>query len=158
MPMADFIFVSKSKKLLFLMKDGIAFKSYRIALGRNQFGSKLYEGDMRTPEGLYTIDYEELPSNYHLSLHIDYPHSDDIERAQKFGRPPGGDIMIHGEPDHLGLISYFFELIGWENYRNFTNNILYTFNWTRGCIAVRNHEIEEIFRHVPNGTKIWIQR
>lgn len=136
----DKIVVNKAKREMFLLSQGETIKQYRISLGDNPIGHKQQEGDERTPEGLYKIDYRNDKSSYHLSLHITYPNRTDIKNAKRKGVAPGDMIMIHGLPNHFqGLKSL---LIGRD--------------WTDGCIAVSNEEIEEIWRLVPNGTPILI--
>jgi len=135
---ADKVLVQKGKRQLHLLKDGVILKSYRIALGGNPRGDKTRRGDERTPEGVYTIDWRNPRSKYHLSLHISYPDSKDRMQAKRKEVSPGGDIMIHGTPNGLGWIGSIHNLV----------------NWTNGCIAVSDHEIEEIWRAVPNGTVI----
>ena len=135
---ADKILVEKEKRQLHLLKNGAILKSYRIALGGNPKGTKTQRGDERTPEGIYSIDWRNPKSKYHLSLHISYPNSRDRMQAKRKGVSPGGDIMIHGTPNGLGWIGSLHNLV----------------NWTNGCVAVSDHEIEEIWRAVPNGTVI----
>lgn len=136
---ADFIAVDKKRRLVHLMQDGKIFRSYNSALGREPVGKKMYEGDNKTPEGLYFIDYKNSASEFHLSLHISYPNQDDINRARKAGKDPGGDIMIHGLPDSA------FK-------RMFINHPKK--NWTRGCVAVNDGEIEEIWGYVKTNTPV----
>jgi murein L,D-transpeptidase YafK len=139
---ADRIVVIKSKRVLMLMQDGAIIKSYRIALGSNPFGHKIKAGDKRTPEGKYIIDARNPNSSYHLSLRISYPSQADLENAERLGVSPGGSIMIHGQKPqyaHLGKLHRLED-------------------WTDGCIAVTNREIEEIWRLVPNGTPIEIKK
>ncbi len=116
-------------------------KSYKVALGKNPFGPKRQEGDNKTPEGLYMIDKHNSKSSFHLSLHISYPSAADRERALRDGVRPGGDIMIHGIKNGLGWIGPFHRLS----------------DWTQGCIAVTNREIEEIYTLVSDGTPIELQ-
>jgi len=113
----------------------VILRQYRIALGRDPIGHKQCEGDGRTPEGRYTIDRRNPKSKYHLSLHISYPNADDVARAQAAAVEPGGDIMIHGLKD----------------------GELRDGDWTQGCIAVTNEEMEEIWGLVPDGTVIVIE-
>ncbi len=136
---ADKILVEKSRHQLTLLKNGAAIKTYKIALA-NPTGNKVQEGDNRTPEGIYTIDRRNDKSGFHLALHVSYPNQFDIVRAQQAGVAPGGDIMIHGLRNGLGWIGKLHRLS----------------DWTRGCMAVTNPEIEEIARAVPNGTAIEI--
>ncbi|MDP9099511.1 MAG: L,D-transpeptidase family protein [Verrucomicrobiota bacterium] len=136
--MADRVLVEKSARRLTLLKNGNALKTYRVALGRAPVGAKDYEGDQRTPEGIYSIDFHKADSDYHLALHVSYPEPRDIERAAARGLSAGSDIMIHGLPNGRGWI-------GRVHRRS---------DWTAGCVAVTDFEIEEIYRAVPGGTPI----
>lgn len=138
---ADRVLVEKSARRLTLLRDGKALKSYRMVLGRAPTGAKEYEGDQRTPEGIYSIDFHKPDSDYHLALHISYPEQHDIDRAALQGLSAGSDIMIHGLPNGRGWIGRFHR-------RN---------DWTAGCVAVTDFEIEEIYRAVPDGTAIEIR-
>lgn len=137
---ADRVVIKKSERLLYLMKDDHILKSYRIALGRNPKGHKVRIGDHKTPEGEYVIDWRNPNSKYYLSMHISYPNKRDVEKARKLGVTPGGAIMIHGLPNGLGWIKEMHRVA----------------DWTKGCIAVTNEEMEEIWECVPNGTPIRI--
>jgi murein L,D-transpeptidase YafK len=132
---ADQIVVNKSRREMLLLRGNVILRQYRIALGRDPVGHKQCEGDGRTPEGRYTIDRRNPKSKYFLSLHISYPNSDDVARAQAAFVEPGGDIMIHGLKD----------------------GELRDGDWTQGCIAVTNEEMEEIWGLVPDGTTIVIE-
>ena len=132
---ASRIFVDKSERTLQLIRDGKAFRTYPVALGDNPRGHKLFEGDERTPEGIYLIDGRNRHSTYHLSLSISYPNIRDVRRARAKGLDPGGQIMIHGSPMDLS-----------KRHRD----------WTDGCIAVSNTAMEEIWRLVDTGTLIEI--
>jgi murein L,D-transpeptidase YafK len=138
---ADRVLVEKWARRLTLLRDGSALKTYRVALGRVPVGGKQYEGDQRTPEGTYAIDFHKSDSDYHLALHISYPEQRDVDRAAAQGRSAGSDIMIHGLPNGRGWI-------GALHRRR---------DWTAGCIAVTDFEIEEIWRAVPDGTTIEIR-
>lgn len=138
----DFILVEKGARALHLMRDGTPVRSYRVALGRNPEGPKRRQGDGRTPEGLYRIDWRNPDSRFHLSLHISYPGPEDVAEARRLGVPPGGDIMIHGLPNGVSP-----ELAARDHPR---------LDWTEGCIALTNAEIEELWALVPNGTPIRI--
>lgn len=140
-PRVDTVVVEKAKRRLVLLQQGRAIRQYAVALGPNPVGPKLMEGDGRTPEGRYWIDWRNPNSRYHLSLHVSYPSFDDLDRAAQWGVPPGGDIMIHGLPNDRG---YW----GPDHARR---------DWTAGCIAVSNEEIEEIWTLVPDGTPIDIR-
>ncbi|HDH11808.1 MAG TPA: hypothetical protein ENG83_06385 [Nitrospirae bacterium] len=133
--------LEKSSKRLTLFSDEKVLKSYRVALGRNPEGPKLVKGDKRTPEGRYIIDSRNPDSKYHLSLHISYPNEIDREIAGIAGVSSGGNIMIHGIGDEYAWMGKFHAVL----------------NWTDGCIAVTNEEIEEIWRLVPDGTAIEIR-
>ena len=119
-----------------LLADGQIIRTYRIALGGNPEGPKERQGDKKTPEGIYYIKGRNKSSRFYLSLHISYPNEDDIRRAKKMGVSPGGNIMIHG-------LKNDFSWMGEAHTQN---------DWTEGCIAVTNEEIEEIDKLVPNGT------
>jgi len=137
----DKLLLEKSKRQLHLLSNGKIIKTYKVSLGKNPMGHKNREGDGKTPEGTYCIDRRNAKSAYHLSLHISYPSAADIKKAQMMGVPPGGDIMIHGLPNGFGFLAPFHPLK----------------DWTQGCIAVTNKEIEEIWNNVPDGTVIIIK-
>jgi len=138
---ADHVLVEKTKRRLTLFTDGQVLKRYKISLGREPVGAKLRSGDNRTPEGFYYIDYRVEDSDFHLALHISYPNEADKRRARQMGYSPGGSIMLHGLKNGDKEIAYY------HGY----------FDWTKGCIAVTNAEIEEIWQLVPNGTSIEIR-
>jgi len=117
-----------------LLRGESVLRSYRVALGREPVGHKEREGDGRTPEGRYTIDLRNPKSRYHLALRISYPNEADRARAREMGVDPGGDIMIHGLKDGLPR----------------------EHDWTQGCIAVTDGEMDEIWSLVPEGTPIVI--
>lgn len=138
---ADRIVVEKAKRKLTLYLQDKPLKEYRIALGRSPVGPKEREGDGRTPEGVYRIDSRNGASAYHLALHISYPDARDVESARNKGRNPGGAIMIHGMRKGLGWIGKLQRLV----------------DWTAGCIAVTDEEVEEIWRVTPDGIPIEIR-
>jgi len=138
---ADKVVVIKSKRLLMLLNEGDILKIYRVSLGKQPNGHKIKAGDKRTPEGSYTLDSRNVESKFHLALHISYPNESDIRNAHKFGVRPGGDIMIHGLSDKMKKLGKLHR----------------TSDWTDGCIAVTNSEIEEIWKLVPDGTPIEIK-
>ena len=138
---ADKVLIEKKARRLSLLSMGEVIKTYRIALGGNPIGPKERQGDNKTPEGTYIIDSRNRNSGYHLSLHISYPNEKDKMRAKKLGVSPGGDIMIHGIKNGLAWIGSFHAEV----------------DWTEGCIAVTDVEIEEIDRLVPNGTIVEIK-
>lgn len=135
---ADRVLLEKSARRLTLLRNGKTLKTYRVALGGAPSGPKEYEGDQRTPEGIYSIDFHKPDSDYHLALHISYPEQRDIDRAAMERQSAGSDIMIHGLPNGRGWIGRFHRRS----------------DWTAGCIAVADFEIEEIYRAVPDGTPI----
>lgn len=138
---ADHVVVLKSERKMFLLSSHAILREYAISLGANPVGQKVREGDGKTPEGSYRIDYRNPKSMAHLALHISYPKADDVARAKQQGVPPGGSIMIHGLSNGYGVLG---RLHRW-------------YDWTDGCIAVSNDEIEEIWRVVPDGTPIDIR-
>lgn len=138
---ADRILVEKKARRLTLFYQDQPLKSYQIALGRQPEGPKRFEGDNKTPEGRYTIDWRNPNSKFHRSLHISYPNPADQAFAAQKRRSAGGDIMIHGLPNGWGAL-------GPLHLRR---------DWTAGCIAVTNSEIEEIWRVTPDGVPIEIR-
>ena len=132
----DRIVVEKSARRLSIFRDRNQIKIYRIALGRKPLGSKQGEGDMKTPEGIYKIDGRNPQSSFHLALHISYPSDEDDKRAAARGVSAGLNIMIHGIQNGHGWIGAFHR---WKD-------------WTAGCIAVTDEEIEELWRVTPDGT------
>ncbi|MGP4716733.1 L,D-transpeptidase family protein [Psychrobacter sp. T6-6] len=136
----DRVFVDKSDRILKLMSDGKVIRSYRIALGGSPTGHKQQEGDQRTPVGVYTLDYKNENSIAHRSIHISYPNAADKAHANSLGVSPGGDIMIHGQMNGFGHLS-------WLNQSR---------DWTDGCIAVTNDEMDTIMAAVKVGTVIEI--
>jgi L,D-peptidoglycan transpeptidase YkuD (ErfK/YbiS/YcfS/YnhG family) len=140
MESADKILIEKQARRLSLLAKGEVIKTYKIALGGNPVGPKERQGDNKTPEGTYHIDARNGNSGFHLSLHISYPNEHDKKRAKKLGVSPGGDIMIHG-------IKNGFAPVGASHAET---------DWTEGCIAVTNQEMEEIYKFVPIGTIVEI--
>jgi len=139
LPTADFVLVDKSDRALTLYAEGQPFHTITgLQFGAAPRGHKQFQGDERTPEGRYTIDYANPDSSYWLSLHISYPNDDDRAYAEELGRSPGGAIFIHGQPNWLPL----GRLPG---------------DWTDGCIALSNEEIELLWQTVPDGTPIEIR-
>lgn len=135
----DHIIIDKSARTLELMAGAKTIKTYRsIKLGDAPRGHKQFEGDEKTPEGEYRIDGRNGGSRYHLSLRISYPNAADREHARRAGRSPGGDIFIHGQPNGSALTRI-------------------PFDWTDGCIALSNGEIEELWRQVKVGTRVTIR-
>ena len=139
LPDIDYIRVVKSERAMTLYSGGQAvYVLHGIQLGDAPDGPKHFQGDERTPEGRYTIDYGNPGSAYHLSLHISYPSARDVAFARSQGRSPGGLIFIHGQPNDwpAGRVSG---------------------DWTDGCISVSNEEIEALYEAVPDGTVIDIE-
>jgi murein L,D-transpeptidase YafK len=137
---ADLVIVIKSKRVMFLMKEGKILKAYRVALGKNPSGRKTSQGDGKTPEGRYYIVGRNPNSSFYKALKISYPNEKDIEQAARLKVNPGGGIMIHG-------LSKKVEYLGKYHIID---------DWTEGCIAVTNEEMDEIWRMVPDGTTIEI--
>lgn len=138
---ADSVLILKKEHVLELLAAGKVIRTYKVALGQGGLAPKQRQGDGRTPEGHYIIDKRNAASDYHLSLHISYPDLDDRKRAAKLGVAPGGDIMIHGLPNGKGAVGAAHRL----------------FDWTLGCIAVTDPEIDEIWKLVPVGTPVEIR-
>jgi murein L,D-transpeptidase YafK len=138
---ADRIVVEKQARRLTLLKNGTALKSYVVALGRNPVGAKQFEGDGRTPEGEFVVSGRKEDSAFHLALRISYPTATQRAAAEAQGRSPGGDIMIHGLRNGLGFLGALHRV----------------YDWTEGCIAVTNSEIDELWRAVPDGTVVEIR-
>lgn len=136
----DHLRVVKSERLLELMSGGRVLRSYNVTLGPKPEGHKRFVGDGRTPEGVYRINRRNPQSSYYLSLGIDYPNDKDRAYARSQGRSPGGDIFIHGLPNGVKL-----------------NGGTVRDGWTRGCIALTNEEMDEIWRYVPIGCPIDIK-
>ena len=138
----DFVLVRKSERKLYLYSGDSAIKTYPIALGRQPEGQKIREGDSRTPEGLYTLDWRNPTSKFFRSIHVSYPNISQERNAKEAGVDPGGAIMIHGQPN------------------DWAERIQLTFkhkDWTEGCIAVENQDMLEIWDLVRDGTPIKIE-
>jgi murein L,D-transpeptidase YafK len=136
---ANRVVVDKAARRLTLYRNDLPLKVYRVALGQEPIGRKQREGDGRTPEGTYRIDSRLEASGFHRALHISYPDESD-RAAAPAGANPGGAIMIHGIKNGLGWLGRAHRLV----------------DWTDGCIAVTDEEIEELWRAVPDGTRIEI--
>ncbi len=135
----DRILIEKSARRLTASRDGETVLEFPIALGFTPEGDKQQEGDGKTPEGVFRIDRRNPDSAYHLSLGIDYPQSEDRARAQAAGVSPGGDIFIHGQPNAVG------------------NLVTLPGDWTAGCIAVSNEQMETLWRLAGIGTEVEIR-
>ena len=139
-PIIDKVFVDKSERRLQLLSGGQVIKSYPVALGGNPIGHKERQGDQRTPVGSYTLDYKNEHSKFYRSIHISYPNAADKARAKALGVNAGGDIMIHGQKNGVGKAA----------------KIMQKSDWTEGCIAVTDAEMDEIMSAVKIGTAIEI--
>ena len=138
---ADSILILKKDHLLQLISGGKVVRTYHVALGQGGLAPKQKEDDARTPEGHYVIDTRNAASHYHKALHISYPNAEDRSRAAKMGVSPGGAIMIHGLPNGKGYIGSAHRL----------------YDWTLGCVAVTDAEIDEIWTMAPVGTPVEIR-
>lgn len=135
-PAVTHVVVNKSDRRLYLLNHASVLESYDVGLGFAPVGHKKFEGDGRTPEGTYIVDRRNPNSSFHLSIGISYPNREDVERARAMGKSPGGDIFIHGQRSP------------------FRNRSKADGDWTYGCIAVSNREMEQIYAMVRNGTPI----
>jgi murein L,D-transpeptidase YafK len=137
----DRVVIDKSDRTLKLLAGKEVFRTYFVALGAQPDGPKMQSGDQRTPEGVYSVIARQPRSEFHRGLLISYPNSDDVARAQSMGVDPGGEIMIHGLPSG-------YDWVGPRHRRK---------DWTEGCIAVTNQEIDEIWQLVDIGTPVEIR-
>lgn len=137
----DKVLIIKSMNKLELLSKGETIKSYRVSLGKFPKGPKFREGDQRTPEGFYWIDWRKTSDKFNLSMHISYPNAQDLARAKAAGVPPGSMIMIHGTPIDEEYPEWYFSSL----------------NWTNGCIALTNADMREIWTLVKDGTLIEIR-
>lgn len=137
----DQVVVVKSSRTLTLLSHGKVIRSYKVALGGTPVGAKERQGDHKTPEGRYVLDRRNAKSKFYKSIHVSYPNEGDRKRAAARGVDPGGDIMIHGLPNGFGWLK--------DSHR--------AMDWTDGCIAVTDAEIDEIWKLVADGTPIEIQ-
>lgn len=135
---ADLVVVRKAAHRLELYRAGVLLKSYAVSLGRHPTGPKRRQGDGRTPEGEYRLDYREADSSFYRALHISYPGPADLAAARSEGIDPGGSVMLHGMKNGFGWLG----------------RIHLAVDWTDGCVAVTDREMDEIWRAVPDGTKI----
>lgn len=134
----DRVVVKKSTRIMELLAGDKVLRAYSISLGDQPVGHKTQEGDEKTPEGTYVLDWRNPDSGYHRSIHISYPNEADKAAAASRGVDPGGMIMIHGLPNRMG----------------FLGPILQYLDWTDGCIALNNSDMDEVWEMVPNGTPI----
>jgi len=140
-PLADQVVVEKGKRKLHLVKDGEFFRTFDIALGMFPIGDKSKEGDQRTPEGVYQLDMRNPDSDYFLSIHISYPDGADRRTARAEGLDPGGQIMIHGQPNEPTYSEAYYAKE----------------DWTNGCIAVSNSDMIDIWLMTPDVVQIEIR-
>lgn len=140
-PIADRVLIEKSKRVLYLIKDGEAFRSFKIALGIRPSGHKEHEGDFRTPEGQYLLDARNPDSEFFLSIRVSYPNANDMRQARTKGLDPGGAIMIHGQPNNPTRSETYYR----------------TQDWTNGCIAVSNSDMIDIWLMTAENTPIEIR-
>lgn len=139
---ADRVIVLKKDRILQLLDHGKVIKSYKVALGGDPVGAKARQGDHKTPEGVYVLDRRNPHSQFYKSIHISYPNERDRAAARKNGVSPGGDVFVHGLPNGYGAVGAAHR---WHD-------------WTDGCIAVTDEEIDEIWNAVADGTPIEIRR
>jgi murein L,D-transpeptidase YafK len=139
--LADRVVVLKKEHTLQLVNSGRVIKSYKVALGRDPVGPKERQGDHKTPEGKYILDSRNTHSQFYKSIHISYPNERDRAAARQRHVSPGGDVFVHGLPNGYAWIGSRHRLK----------------DWTDGCIAVTDEEIDEIWSAVPNGTPIEIR-
>ena len=137
---ADRVVVLKTERRMILMQGDDVIRVYRIALGRYPMGPKRREGDARTPEGVYTLDFKLKDSDFYKAIRVSYPNDQDISLARDLGVEPGGKIMIHGLPNEVSASRVGHPSI----------------DWTQGCIAVTNSEMDEIWSMIDPGTPIEI--
>lgn len=137
----DRIVIEKSKRTLTLMDGAKIVKTYKVAIGGQPVGAKDRQGDHKTPEGIYSVDAKNPNSQFHKALHISYPNPADRANARKLGVSPGGDVEIHGLGAKWGWIGAKHRLT----------------DWTDGCIAVTNEEIDEIYPSIKVGTLVEIR-
>jgi murein L,D-transpeptidase YafK len=139
---ADRVVVEKAKRSMYLMQNGRVLRSYKVALGQDPVGHKTQQGDSKTPEGVYTVDFRRTVSRFNLALRVSYPSPQDRQYAASRGVDPGGEIYIHGQPTG-GVSPARLAQTGPD--------------WTDGCIAVTNPEMQEIFALVRDGTTVEIR-
>ena len=140
-PKADKVLVDKSEKRLYLIKDGERFMSLPVTFGGEPKGHKVQQGDQRTPEGNYTLEWKNPNSKFYKSIRVSYPNAEDRAKAQRLGVDPGGDIMVHGQAN------------GWQ----WASPLLQFFSWTDGCVALSNKNMDKVWEAVEPGTPIEIR-
>lgn len=140
-PVADKVLIEKSERKLHLLKNGVSFRSFDIALGIRPVGNKTQEGDFMTPEGTYLLDSRNSGSDFFLAIHVSYPNQQDRRNAKRIGVNPGGAIMIHGQPNSPTKSEVYYR----------------TQDWTNGCIAVSNSDMIDIWLMTTDDTLIEIR-
>ncbi len=134
----DLVRVLKGERKLQLLAGTQVLREFPVALGGNPLGHKQQEGDRRTPEGRYLLDYKKADSAFYKAIHISYPNGADLAAARKRGVAPGGQIMIHGQKNGLGALAPWTQ----------------RFDWTDGCVALSNEDMEQVWQQVPTGTPV----
>jgi murein L,D-transpeptidase YafK len=137
----DLVKVDKSERTMYLMEGDTIVKQYHVALGANPKGHKQQEGDEKTPEGVYILDYKKEDSTFYRAMHISYPNENDKANAKKLGVSPGWGIMVHGQRNRFGWLALLSQ----------------RFDWTNGCIALTNSDMDEFMELVKVGTIIHIE-
>ena len=140
-PVADMVVVEKEQRKLHLMRNGKPFRSFDIALGMYPIGDKRNEGDQKTPEGSYWLDMRNPDSDFFLSIHVSYPDATDRREARSEGLNPGGQIMIHGQPNNPTYSEAYYAKE----------------DWTNGCIAISNSDMIDIWLMTPENVRIEIR-
>jgi murein L,D-transpeptidase YafK len=138
--LADTILIVKHERKLYLLRDNSPLRSYRIALGLTPVGAKERRWDFRTPEGSYIIDFRNEHSHYFKALHISYPSTADLKRSAELHQPVGGDIFIHGAPNQPTKPDSYYE----------------TRDWTNGCIALSNQDLQDVWELTSGRTRVEI--
>ena len=133
--------VLKEQRKLQLISEGKVLREFSVVLGSDPAGHKQREGDGRTPEGRYVLDYKKADSAFHRAIHISYPNANDAESAKARGVPPGGQVMIHGQKNGLGWLAFISQ----------------HFDWTNGCIALSNGDMDVVWDSVKAGTPVEIR-
>lgn len=139
-PTIDLVRVLKSAHKLQLLSAGIVVREFHIALGGNPKGHKQQKGDSKTPEGSYTLDFKKSDSAFYRGFHVSYPNAEDARSAKARGVDPGGAVMVHGQKNGLGGLSFISQ----------------QFDWTDGCMALSNGDMDVMWDLVKAGTKIEI--
>lgn len=140
-PIADEVRIDKSDRQLHLLKGGEVFRTFKIALGLRPVGDKKHEGDFKTPEGRYRLDTRNPNSEFFLSIRVSYPNPEDRDEARALGEPPGGSIMIHGQPNEPTRTETYYQ----------------TQDWTNGCIAISNSDMIDLWLMTGENTPIDIR-